>query len=214
MIEAWRRSGEPRPVFARRHGWTSNRIEYWPKRLSRAEEPAPTLALVPATVVARVDRGDPRLRSDDRADERDTESTSGSRSCTRRRAPRPHRRHHSHTPTRARCSARRAPRAIRDRRSDPKGAATSGVDQPARNGGDRSVNFTKPVSSSLTRTESRWVCCSRSPRPPELPDRQENPGEGTQCAHHREMTSTVTGTTSSSRARRCADRATYPVVRP
>jgi hypothetical protein len=51
VVEAWHRSGEPRPVFARRHGWTSNRISYWVTRLSRADEPAPTLALVPATVV-------------------------------------------------------------------------------------------------------------------------------------------------------------------
>lgn len=51
MIEAWRRSGESAPVFARRHGLQSKRIKYWAGRLSRAEEPAPTLALVPATVV-------------------------------------------------------------------------------------------------------------------------------------------------------------------
>lgn len=51
MIEAWRRSGEPGAVFARRHGLQSKRIKYWAARLSRAEEPAPTLALVPATVV-------------------------------------------------------------------------------------------------------------------------------------------------------------------
>lgn len=51
MIEAWRRSGEPGPVFARRHGLRANRLKYWAARLSRAEEAAPTLALVPATVV-------------------------------------------------------------------------------------------------------------------------------------------------------------------
>lgn len=51
MVEAWRRSGETAPVFARRHGLRSNRIKYWAGRLSRAEEPASTLALVPATVV-------------------------------------------------------------------------------------------------------------------------------------------------------------------
>lgn len=51
MIEAWRRSGEPAPVFARRHGLQSKRIKYWARRLARADEPAPTLALVPATVV-------------------------------------------------------------------------------------------------------------------------------------------------------------------
>jgi hypothetical protein len=51
VIEAWRRSGETAPVFARRHGLRSNRIKYWAGRLSRPEEPAPTLALVPATVV-------------------------------------------------------------------------------------------------------------------------------------------------------------------
>ena len=51
MIEAWRRSGDPAPVFARRHGLRSNRIKYWAERLLQgAEEQAPTLALVPATV--------------------------------------------------------------------------------------------------------------------------------------------------------------------
>jgi hypothetical protein len=50
VVEAWHRSGEPRPVFARRHGWTSSRIGYWATRLSRPEEPR-TLELVPATVV-------------------------------------------------------------------------------------------------------------------------------------------------------------------
>ena len=48
MIEAWRRSSESAPVFARRHGLHPKRIKYWAGRLSRAEEPAPTLALVPA----------------------------------------------------------------------------------------------------------------------------------------------------------------------
>lgn len=38
-------------MFARRHGLQTKRIKYWAGRLSRAEEPAPTLALVPATVV-------------------------------------------------------------------------------------------------------------------------------------------------------------------
>jgi len=51
VIEAWRRSGEPGPVFARRHGLQSKRLRYWAARLSPNEEPAPTLALVPATVV-------------------------------------------------------------------------------------------------------------------------------------------------------------------
>ena len=51
MIESWRRSGEPVPVFARRHGLQSKRIKYWAGRLSRADEPPSTLALVPATVL-------------------------------------------------------------------------------------------------------------------------------------------------------------------
>jgi hypothetical protein len=53
VIKAWRQSGEPAAVFARRHGLQSKRIKYWVGRLSRAEDPAPTLALalVPATVV-------------------------------------------------------------------------------------------------------------------------------------------------------------------
>mgnify|MGYP001222965104 CR=1 FL=1 len=51
VIEAWRRSGEPAPVFARRHGWQSKRLRYWARRLTRAEESAPTLSLVPAAVV-------------------------------------------------------------------------------------------------------------------------------------------------------------------
>jgi transposase-like protein len=51
VIEAWRRSGDSRSAFARRHGLQAKRIRYWAARLSRAEEPTGTLALVPATVV-------------------------------------------------------------------------------------------------------------------------------------------------------------------
>lgn len=51
VIEAWRRSGETAPVFARRHRLRANRIKYWAERLSRAEEPTPAVSLVPATVV-------------------------------------------------------------------------------------------------------------------------------------------------------------------
>jgi hypothetical protein len=51
VIEAWHRSGEPSAVFARRHGLQSKRLKYWAARLSRADEPASTLGLVPATVV-------------------------------------------------------------------------------------------------------------------------------------------------------------------
>src|SRR5690606_17172224 len=61
-------------------------------------------------------------------------------------------RHRRRSTASTRRRARRTSRAIRDRPSDPKGATTSSVDQPARNGGSRSVNFTKPVSNSLTRT--------------------------------------------------------------
>lgn len=51
MIEAWRRSGDPAPVFARRHGLQARRLKYWADRLSRPEASPATLALVPATVV-------------------------------------------------------------------------------------------------------------------------------------------------------------------
>jgi transposase-like protein len=51
VIEAWRRSGEPRSAFAKRHGLQAKRLRYWAGRLSRAEKPARKLALVPATVV-------------------------------------------------------------------------------------------------------------------------------------------------------------------
>ena len=51
VIEAWRRSGESRSAFARRHGLQTKRLKYWAGRLSRADGPARTLALVPATVV-------------------------------------------------------------------------------------------------------------------------------------------------------------------
>lgn len=51
VIEAWRRSGESGPAFARRHRLRPNRIKYWAGRLSQVEEPASTLALVPATVM-------------------------------------------------------------------------------------------------------------------------------------------------------------------
>jgi len=51
VIEAWRRSGESRSAFAKRHGLQTKRLRYWAGRLSRAEGPARTLTLVPATVV-------------------------------------------------------------------------------------------------------------------------------------------------------------------
>jgi hypothetical protein len=52
VVDAWRRSGESAPEFARRHGLRAKRLKYWSKRLSRAEREARTLSLVPATVVA------------------------------------------------------------------------------------------------------------------------------------------------------------------
>jgi hypothetical protein len=51
VIESWRRSGESRSAFAKRHGLQTKRLRYWAGRLSRAEKPARTLALVAATVV-------------------------------------------------------------------------------------------------------------------------------------------------------------------
>jgi transposase-like protein len=51
VIEAWRRSGESRSAFARRHGLQTKRLKYWAGRLSRTDGPARTLTLVPATVV-------------------------------------------------------------------------------------------------------------------------------------------------------------------
>src|SRR5690606_23961215 len=69
-----------------------------------------------------------------------------------RRALQPHRRHRGRTTTCARRRPRRSPRAIRGRSPDPEGATACGVDQPAGNGGCRSVIFTTPVSNSLTRT--------------------------------------------------------------
>jgi transposase-like protein len=51
VIEAWRRSGESRSAFARRHGLQTKRLKYWAGRLSRADGPVRTLALMPATVV-------------------------------------------------------------------------------------------------------------------------------------------------------------------
>ena len=51
VIEAWRRSGESRSAFARRHGLQTKRLKYWAGRLSRGDGSARTLALVPATVV-------------------------------------------------------------------------------------------------------------------------------------------------------------------
>ena len=51
VIEAWRRSGESRSAFARRQGLQTKRLKYWAGRLSRADGPSRTLALVPATVV-------------------------------------------------------------------------------------------------------------------------------------------------------------------
>lgn len=51
VVEAWRRSGESRSAFAKRHGLQTRRLKYWAGRLSRAEEPVRRLALVPATIV-------------------------------------------------------------------------------------------------------------------------------------------------------------------
>jgi transposase-like protein len=51
VVEAWRQSGEPATVFARRHGLHAKRLAYWNRRLSR-DEPAPTLSLVRATVIS------------------------------------------------------------------------------------------------------------------------------------------------------------------
>lgn len=58
--------------------------------------------------------------------------TSGSRSCTRRRALRPRARHRRRTATRARCRTRRASRALRARPAHAEGAAARGVDHPTR----------------------------------------------------------------------------------
>jgi hypothetical protein len=52
VVDAWRRSGETAPAFARRHGLQTKRIKYWSERLSRGEREPPTLSLVPATVMA------------------------------------------------------------------------------------------------------------------------------------------------------------------
>ena len=51
MIEAWRRSGEPKAAFAKRHGLQPKRLRYWAGRLAHEQEAARPLALLPATVV-------------------------------------------------------------------------------------------------------------------------------------------------------------------
>lgn len=51
MIEAWRRSGESKGAFAKRHGLQPKRLRYWAGRLAHAEAAARPLALLPATVV-------------------------------------------------------------------------------------------------------------------------------------------------------------------
>ena len=49
VLDEWRRSGDSIAVFARKHGVTAPRLYWWKKRL--ASPAAPTLSLVPATIV-------------------------------------------------------------------------------------------------------------------------------------------------------------------
>ncbi|MEO7729652.1 MAG: hypothetical protein ABIY55_01665, partial [Kofleriaceae bacterium] len=79
VIEAWRRSGESRSAFARRHGLQTKRLKYWAERLSRADGPARTLALVSATVVGAGLSAVLRAGSDARAGERNTGAGRGDR---------------------------------------------------------------------------------------------------------------------------------------
>jgi hypothetical protein len=94
----------------------------------------------------------------------------------RRRALRPCARHRRRASARARCGPRSASRALRPRPADAEGVATSCVDQPAAAGGRRSVNFTKPVSNSLTRavrthTRPRTHIPTYSSYPPSMASR-------------------------------------------
>jgi len=54
VLDEWRRSGEPVAAFARRHGLTASRLYWWKKRLRvpALPSPAPTLSLVPASIVS------------------------------------------------------------------------------------------------------------------------------------------------------------------
>lgn len=51
VLDEWRRSGDSMAVFARKHGVPPPRLYWWKKRL--ASPVAPTLSLVPATIVTR-----------------------------------------------------------------------------------------------------------------------------------------------------------------
>jgi transposase-like protein len=54
VLDEWQRSGETMAAFARQHGLTAARLYWWKKRLRRAapSPPAPTLSLVPASIVS------------------------------------------------------------------------------------------------------------------------------------------------------------------
>lgn len=51
VLDEWRRSGDSIAAFARKHGVTAPRLYWWKKRLVASA--APTLSLVPATIVTR-----------------------------------------------------------------------------------------------------------------------------------------------------------------
>ena len=54
MLEEWRRSGDSIAAFARRHSVSAWRLYSWRKKLraTATPRPAPTLSLVPASIVA------------------------------------------------------------------------------------------------------------------------------------------------------------------
>jgi len=54
MLEEWRRSGDTIAAFARRHSVSAWRLYSWRKKLRTEAKPqaAPTLSLVPASIVA------------------------------------------------------------------------------------------------------------------------------------------------------------------
>ncbi len=50
-LREWRASGEPLEAFARRRGWTSQRLRWWRDRLSDWEEAGPAEAALAPVVV-------------------------------------------------------------------------------------------------------------------------------------------------------------------
>lgn len=52
LVRQWERSGETRAVFARRHGFTLARFDYWKRRVRREGTSAAVTTFAPVRVVS------------------------------------------------------------------------------------------------------------------------------------------------------------------